>query len=283
MAPRSVLCRAPASTGRRARSSKRCGRRARICAGLSTPMRAAASSMASGRPSSWRTISAIAAASSPRIPSPPPPRRTRSTKSSAASSPSGGTRSGATSKTTSSRRRSLSREVTRKRARRVAASQAPTVAAACSTICSMLSSTRRTGPRPASAAPSWATASSPRPAAASGTTSARATQRQTSSTVVASVRSQSQTPPSHAAASPAAPAGRERRLADARRPGERDEAVGSDRRAHLRDVGRAPDEEPVLLRDVGDLPHARGVSSRPPTARSPRNPGRCRSSSSRWG
>ncbi len=166
-----------------ARRLKRSRIRSTICAGESTRTRAAASSMASGRPSSSRTTSATAARLDSLRTKSGFCARARVAKSSIASTSSG---SGSMGKISSPGKWRRSRLVTTKAASGARSSQRPSVPCACCTTCSKLSSITRLRPRPAMAWPSCTAGSSlPR-----GTPSEDATAKKMPSSERASERSQ---------------------------------------------------------------------------------------------
>ena len=157
-----VRCRSGTSRAEVTRSGSTRSSRESIAAGVRARMRADASSMASGTPSSARQMRATSAAFSAVTSNRGSAARARSRKSRTAGDSriastvawtgSGGTASGSTSKTCSPRTRSLARLVTRNVAPGRSVSSVTTSGAASST-CSKLSSTMRSR-RPARAMPS---------------------------------------------------------------------------------------------------------------------------------
>lgn len=164
--------------------------RSRTPAGPSTRARAAASSIASGRPSRRPTSAATSAPSGPSRPIARPCAAARSAYSRAASPP-GPRLSGPTGTSCSPRTRVASREVATKTACGQLSSQRARSGAATSTSCSRLSRMTRQGPRAAMASPMTRTGSPltpvmPRP---------DATEAAKWSAVRAAARSQNQAPP----------------------------------------------------------------------------------------
>ncbi len=170
------------------RSWNRCRICAAICATLITRMRAAASSIASGMPSTSRTISRAASTSAIGQLEPGAQPRARGPRT--APFPLGRQRLDLLHLLDASRP-SRSRLVTDESRFGRLSSHRPTVTAARSTTCSKLSRIRRHRPRPAIACPSCSIGS-PRP---SWTPSEPATADAMPFMLRASVRSQNQTPP----------------------------------------------------------------------------------------
>jgi hypothetical protein len=193
----SVAWRGRASRGPPLSTSKRRESRSLSCRGFSTRMRAAASSMASGKPSRLRTMSAMTSSSPSAGVKLGLATRARSRKSAtasddAASAAEPGTASGSTASVCSAGRRKSSREVTRKHTSGALVSQRPTVWGPSATTCSKLSRMSSSAPRPAKTRPMAATLSSP---ATSGTPRTLATAVAMPSTLRASVRSHRYAPP----------------------------------------------------------------------------------------
>ena len=149
--------------------------------------RAAASSIASGRPSSICTSDSMATRSACTDSAACPAAAARTKKSALASSTSNGGRLTVCSPAMPN----SSRVVTRKRASGARSSQRPSVPSAWLASCSKLSKITRQAPRPANAWPSWITGSS----LASVTSSPWATARRRPSTLRADDRSQNHAPP----------------------------------------------------------------------------------------
>ena len=161
--------------------------RASSARGGSVRTRAAASSMASGRPSSSFTSAPTATWSSSLAWKSRLADAARRRNSCLASSACSGASASASSPTMPS----TSREVTRKRASPARASQVPSVSSAWRAICSKLSRITRQRPRLAMAWPSCVRGSS----GPSGTDRPCATALKMPSTVRAGARSQNHTPP----------------------------------------------------------------------------------------
>ncbi len=197
----SVARRARSVEGSWVRRAKRLLNRSISSAGASMRVRAAASSIASGRPSSRRTSLPMSASSRSLGWNVCDTARARSMKSSTASEdagpPSSGSVSGPRSKSASPATPSRSREVTRKRvASSAAASRSGSTWAAARTTCSKLSRIKSSGPAARSAASSRRFASSSGSDSARSTPTSGATRVMTPSSVVASERSQKKIPAS---------------------------------------------------------------------------------------